>query len=150
MGLRLHCCCLVILSYGHDLCHFLDKFLHLGIHLVIFAIYGKFFFFFSSFFYNFQFRIQNKIPFVLGCLLRFVGFDFVNFLILIFLVIFHISSLIFCFTRIRVFYGLLAFLWFLFLFICIVASKVFHNFININFKMFFLHSFWWTSIFLGN
>ena len=33
------------LSYGHDLCHFLDKFLHLGIHLVIFAIYGKFFFF---------------------------------------------------------------------------------------------------------
>ena len=99
---------------------------------------------------DFQFRIQNMIPFVLGCLLRFVGLDFVNFLILIFLVIFHISSLIFFFTRIRVFYGLLAFLWFLFLFICIVASKVFHNFININFKMFSLHSFWWTSIFLGN
>ena len=96
---------------------------------------------------DFQFRIQNKIPFVLGCLLRFVGFDFVNFLIWIFLVIFHISSLIFCLTRIRVFYGLLASLWFLFLFICMVASKVIQNLININFKMFFLHSFWWTSNF---
>ena len=83
LGLRLHCCCMVILSYGLDLCHFLDKFLHLGIRLVIF---------------NFQFRIQNKIPFVLKCFLRFVGFDFVNFIILMFLAIFHISSLIFCLT----------------------------------------------------
>ena len=104
-------------------------------------------FFFSPFFNNFQFRIQNNIPFVLGCLLRFVGFDFVNFLILIFLVIFHIYSLILCLTRIRVFYSLQASLWFLFLFICIVASKEIQNFININFKMFFLHSFWWTSNF---
>ena len=96
---------------------------------------------------DFQFRIQNKISFVLGCLLRFVGFDFVNFLIWIFLVIFHISSLIFCLTQIRVFDGLLASQWFLFLFIFIVASKVIQSLININFKMFFLHSFWWTSNF---
>ena len=45
------------------------------------------------------------------------------------------------------YYGLLASQLFLFPFICIVASKVIQNFVNINFKNFFLHSFWWTSNF---
>lgn len=61
--------------YGHDLHHFLGKFIYLD----LFAIYGNFYFI-----YNFWFKWQNKVPCLFGCLLKTLGFNFVIFSILYF------------------------------------------------------------------
>ena len=61
--------------------HFSHKFLRLGPQISVFAIFSKF-----RFRYNFLFRSPNKIPFVLGCFLVVVVFDFVSNSFLLFLV----------------------------------------------------------------